>query len=212
MKSLLLLIVSLLLVSLGVSAISYPCSVANCQYCSFPGFCGLCSNNYILQINSTTSVPSCVAVSCVVANCQTCYQNNTCSICASGYYVTANGTCGSGTQYTCPTGCISCLSSTSTTCQLCAYGYNLQNGACFPNNGLAVTNCQAYFSGYACQLCQPNYMLNIAYQCVAVPTFNCTVANCASCSAASTCSACLPAYQVNLGNCVAQQCSITNCL
>jgi hypothetical protein len=55
-------------------------------------------------------------------------------------------------------------------------------------------------------------MLNIAYQCVAVPTFNCTVANCASCSAASTCSACLPGYQVNLGNCVAQQCSITNCL
>lgn len=183
MKSLLVLLTcfSLLAVGMGVT-ISYPCNVANCQTCSFPGFCGLCSNNYILQINSTTSVPSCQPVTCNILNCATCYQNNTCSICNSGYYVAANGTCGNGSQYSCPTGCISCASSTSA-CSLCAYGYNLQNGACFPNNGNSVANCQAYFSGYTCQLCQPNYMVNIAYQCVAQPTFNCTLSNCAACTA-----------------------------
>lgn len=178
MRSLILLVSCFTLLALGAATNTYYCSVANCQYCSFPGFCGVCNNNYILQINNTSSVPYCQQVTCSVGNCTTCYQNNTCSICNSGYYVTANGTCSPGSQYQCPTGCISCASSTSSVCNLCAYGYNLQNGACFPNNGNEVTNCQAYFSGYTCQLCKSTYMVNIAYQCVSAPTFSCTLANC----------------------------------
>lgn len=130
---------------------SYNCNVANCQVCSYPGFCGLCNNNYMLQINSSTSAPYCQAVSCNVTYCQTCYQNNICSICNSSYYVSANGTCVFGTApNTCTDGCLSC---NSTACQLCGFGYNLLNGACFLNSGDYTSGCISGFTPFTCQFC-----------------------------------------------------------
>lgn len=195
MKSLLLGVVCLILISQTLTQAptpaseSFPCNVANCQYCSFTNVCGLCSTNYILQINNLTSVSYCQQLNCSIANCTQCYQNNSCLVCASGYYVNMNGTCTFGSQpYVCPTGCLSCNSTTS--CQLCQYGFNLQNGVCFANNGNGVKNCQAYFSGYACQLCNTGYMTTIAYSCTPTPSVACTITNCALCGVSGSLPTC----------------------
>ena len=62
---------------------SFSCNVTNCDYCSGQGVCGLCSNNYLLTINSAASpaTTSCEPVSCNVANCETCFQPNSCELC-----------------------------------------------------------------------------------------------------------------------------------
>lgn len=219
MKSLLIVLLCVFLLSRTSIAqqapSSYFCNVANCQVCSYPGFCGLCNNNYLLQINMTTSTPYCQQVTCTLSNCQTCYQNNMCSVCSSGYYVASNGTCIQGTNpNTCTPGCLSC---NSTACQLCNFGYNLQNGACFPNNGMStnLANCQSAFTGFTCQLCKATYMVNIAYQCVSNPAFVCnSVDNCAQCTQSGTtitCTACQSGFQLNAGACVTQSCNIQNC-
>lgn len=116
------------------SVVGYPCNVDNCQVCSFTNFCGLCNNNFMLQINITTSKPYCQPVACNVPNCLNCYQANVCATCNATFYVAPNGTCLSGTApTTCTPGCAAC---NQTQCLLCNFGYNLQNGACFPNNGM----------------------------------------------------------------------------
>ena len=51
----------LCLLLVGLAAVSqsstpaYICDVPNCQTCSYLGVCGLCENNYLLMINSTSS-------------------------------------------------------------------------------------------------------------------------------------------------------------
>lgn len=201
MKSLVVLVICLALtVNLGAgqpATYGYPCNVDNCQVCSYTNFCGLCNNNYMLQFNSSTSQFACLPVTCNVANCANCYQNNICATCNSGFYVAANGSCLSGNSpYTCSSKCLSC---NSTQCLLCPFGYNLQNGGCFPNNGNGpmLANCQAALNGYACQLCAPNYIVNPAYQCISNPGFNCPISNCLRCSQSSgqtICAACLNGY------------------
>ena len=188
--------------------LAYPCDVPNCATCSYLGFCGLCSNNYMLMRNSTSGAPYCAEVACNISNCQTCQWNNTCSQCASGFAVTNNGGCIATAAATfplsCPTAkwCLSCA--TNTTCALCAYGYNLQaNGLCYPNFGVmslqeqVETNCQSAFTGYMCQLCKSGYIISPTYACVPAPTFNCSLANCSVCATASTCALCDSGFYTN---------------
>lgn len=164
-------------------SVSYYCNVANCQACSYINLCGICINNYILQINITTSVPYCQPILCNIPNCQTCYQNNACSICNSGYYVSSNGTCINGNPPQCSAGCINC---NSTSCLLCSYGFNLLNGICFPNNGNLLSNCQSAFTAYSCQLCNPGYIVSPSYNCIGNPGFSCnSISNCDVCNSSS---------------------------
>lgn len=137
MKSFVVFVVCLSLalsLAAGQTTTGYPCNVDNCQVCSFTNFCGVCNSNFILQINITSSKPYCQMVNCTVPNCLTCYQPNVCAVCNSTFYVSGNGSCLSGTApNVCTAGCLAC---NATQCQLCNFGYNLQNGACFPNNGM----------------------------------------------------------------------------
>lgn len=218
MKSLVIAVVCTTLIftlALGQQqVVGYPCNIPNCQICSFTNFCGLCNSNYMLQINSTTSQPYCQQLTCTDPNCQTCYQNNICGICNSGFYVGSNGVCVSGTApTTCSTGCLSC---NATACLLCSFGYNLQNGGCFPNNGNSITNCMSTFSSYACQFCKANYIVTPSYQCFSNPGFICGITNCALCIQAAgttTCKTCLPGFTSNGANgCMALPCPTSNCL
>lgn len=220
MKS--LLVISVCIAVLSSFAIaqqtttSYACNIANCQLCSFPNFCGLCNNNFMLQINSSTSAPYCQAVTCNITNCATCYQNNLCSVCNANYAVSANGTCVLDTiPTTCGVGCLNC---NSTACLLCNFGYNLLNGACFSNNGNSTANCMSGFTPYACQFCKSGYVVSAGYQCSANPGFTCnSITNCAACTQSGqtvTCSQCLPDYQLNSGTntCTALTCNVQNCM
>lgn len=69
---------------------SFLCNVANCQYCSYPNFCGQCQPNFILTWSDSSYL--CVGLACA-PNCATCYTNNTCQVCNSGYFITQSGTC-----------------------------------------------------------------------------------------------------------------------
>ncbi len=187
--------------------------MANCQFCSYANFCGLCNTNYILTFNSQTSQSSCLQLNCTIPNCVNCYQNNVCSACNSGFYLSTNGQCLNGTApNTCTAGCLAC---NSTACSICKFGYNLQNGACFFNNGngTTVANCQSAFDPINCQLCNTGYVVSPSYQCITAPTFNCQVANCAICStSANSCQTCQIGFYPNGAACTALQCSINNCL
>ena len=220
MKTLLVISVCIALLSSFAIAqqapTSFACNIANCQLCSFPNFCGLCNNNFMLQINNSTSVPYCQAVTCNIANCTTCYQNNVCSVCNANYAVTVNGTCTFNTNpTTCGVGCLNC---NSTACLLCNFGYNLLNGACFANNGNSTANCMSGFTPYACQFCNSGYVVSAAYQCTSNLGFTCnSITNCASCTQSGqtiTCQQCLPNFQLNTGNntCTALTCNVQNCM
>lgn len=189
----------------------YPCNVNGCQVCSFTNFCGLCQNNYVLQINSLSGLPYCQQLNCTTPNCATCYQNNMCTTCSSGFYLGPAGTCLAGTNpVTCSSGCAACSSATN--CTICNFGLNLQNGACFSNTGTLTKNCQSGFSGYTCQLCAASYVVNPSYQCVANPGFNCQVDNCAICSNANNqCMTCLTGYFLNGATCSQLTCNINGC-
>lgn len=217
MKSLTIIVVcSALILSLVLGqqqVVLYNCNVANCNICSYTNFCGVCNSGFMLQMNLTTSQPYCSAVNCQIQNCATCYQNNICSVCNTGFYVNSNGTCTSGnTPNTCSAGCLSC---SATACVLCKFGYNLQNGGCFPNNGNLIKNCMSTFNSYACQFCLANNMVTPSYQCVTNPGFNCAITNCAVCVLASgqpVCQQCLPGFSSNGANgCAALACNIQNC-
>lgn len=211
--SLILLVAIALLISSASTATTYgyPCNVNGCQTCSFTNFCGVCNTNFILQINSLTMQPYCQQVNCTVANCANCYQNNVCASCSQGFYLGPTGTCLSGTApVTCSANCAACSSGTN--CTMCNFGFYLQNGGCFSNTGTLVTNCQSGFTGYTCQLCNNNFVVNPSYQCVANPGFNCMVANCAICAnAATTCDLCLPGYFINGADCTQLTCNINGC-
>ncbi len=91
MKSTLKIAILLCLLYLSYQA-SFQCNVANCQYCSYPNFCGQCQSNYLLTWSNSSNTYSCAQVVCA-SNCMTCYSNNTCQVCNSGYYLTINSTC-----------------------------------------------------------------------------------------------------------------------
>lgn len=121
----------------------------------------------------------------------TCYKNDMCEMCENGFSLTVDGTCTSSpasTAISCSDNCLACNS--TTWCNICQFGYNSAGGICYPNNGYDVENCQSTFTGYACQLCDTNYITNIAYQCVAAPGFTCTVENCEVCESDGVCSTC----------------------
>lgn len=145
----------------------YACLVPNCQMCSFPNFCGLCENNYILQVNLTDSVTYCQSVTCTVPNCLTCYQDNICSQCANGYYISAEGMCQLGTaNNTCVFQCSSC---NGTYCLLCNFGYVESNGNCFPVQFNRGSNCQSAFTFLFCQLCIEGYIVDPTFSCIPNP-------------------------------------------
>ncbi len=213
MKSSLIYILVIAL-AFNLAQAQYPCNVANCQFCSYTNFCGLCNTNYILTFNSMTSQSTCTQVNCTIPNCANCYQNNLCSACNSGFYIGTNGQCLSGTAPlpSCSNGCLAC---NGTVCSICKFGYNLQNGACFFNNGngSTVANCQNAYNPVACQLCKTGFVVSPSYQCINSPTFNCQVGNCSICgTSANTCQTCEIGYYLNGGTCTVLQCSITNCL
>lgn len=154
MRSTILFLISILIainITSSQQPIGFPCNVPNCQLCSYTNFCGLCNTNYVLQINFASSQPYCQQVNCTISNCASCYINNVCGACNSGFYLSTTGLCINGpSPYVCSNGCLACNSSS---CTICKYGYNLQNGACFPNNGKLLSNCQSSFAGVACQIC-----------------------------------------------------------
>ena len=158
----------------------------------------------------TTSQTYCAQVFCV-SNCASCLSNYFCEKCNTGYYLTSDGYCSTTkpSVTTCPDNCISCTS--SDVCTLCAYGYNIQNGACLPNVPLS-SNCMVGFYPNMCQVCQSGYMVNMAYACMAVPTFSCNVTNCWSCEQSNSCSQCLSGYYKNTnGGCTKLACNVSNC-
>lgn len=201
------------LVGLGSSAtLAYTCNVANCQVCSYTGVCGLCDNNYILQINTTTSISYCQAVACNITNCLTCWQDNICTTCAPSYYVAPDGSCLAGSA---PDKCIrfiGCLSCNQSQCNLCKIGFYLDNGICFRIFTAQIQYCSSYFNWLTCQVCSSGYMVTMGYTCQIIPNFNCTLSNCVYCTSNNVCGSCAAGYQISSNQCVPQTCSIPNCL
>jgi hypothetical protein len=128
MKSTLPIIVLFCLIYAAFQA-GYQCNITNCQTCSYINTCGLCQNNNVLTRNVSSGTLYCNPVSCP-ANCLTCYQNNTCQACNSGLFLTSNGTCSSTS--TSNTSLSNCLWGQNNNCTICAYGYILKSGNCYP--------------------------------------------------------------------------------
>lgn len=130
MQSTLKIIIFLALICTALQ-LGFQCNINNCQSCSYPNFCGLCNNNYLLTLNNTSGDFYCQALSCT-ANCATCFQNNTCQTCNSNFYLMVNGTCSTNPTSISqlPPNCI--WASSTTNCGLCAYGYVLKSNSCYP--------------------------------------------------------------------------------
>jgi hypothetical protein len=146
---------------------SFQCNVQNCQYCSYPNFCGQCQSNNLLTWNNSTNTFSCTPLSCAL-NCQTCYVNRQCQVCDPGFFLTVNSTC-SQNQTSSFNLSINCLWGTGPeNCNICAYGYSLQAGFCYPNfiNPPNFQNCLVQQAPMICQICKASYFVGPLGNCI----------------------------------------------
>ena len=51
-------------------------------------------------------------------------------------------------------------------CNLCSYGYNIQNGYCALNVPTDISDCEVAFWPGICQLCNEGYIVSPGYQCL----------------------------------------------
>lgn len=214
MHSTLKIIIFLALISTALQQ-GLQCNINNCQYCSFPNFCGQCNNNNLLTLNTTSGDFYCSAVNCA-SNCMTCYQNNTCQTCNNNYFLTINGTCSTNPSSSNILSANCIWAPNATNCGLCAYGYTLLSGYCYPIITITVSepNCIVKMTSSICQLCQNNYIVNMFGICIQNQiTSSCNSANCAFCqNSNSTCQICNQGYQLSpSGTCLTPTCTIQGC-
>lgn len=207
------------------------CTVSNCLLCSSSSVCSTCQNGYTLFGGSCViqNIPNCKNYSTITSGtCSACYlaysltnDNTQCSYtgcyypCATCNYTTSPPTCltcagsfnleplSNGTCFTClVANCITCNSSTSTSCTVCANNYILlENGSCSYN---CQANCQTCGST-GCTACAQGYNLLLNGTCEA-----CSVTFCASCTGnTSQCLSCAPGFFLT-GN-VCNTCNVTGC-
>ena len=172
-----------------------PCAI-NCLNCDGSAGCRLCSDSYY-TVPSTANNAINVCAACT-PGCVGC-TSTTCLVCKQGMYATG-ANCN-----LCPSNCNVC--SSSTVCQNCAPGYNLNStNQCAP----CSSNC-ASCSSTACNQCTPGYQLTTLGTCSGCTT------NCLSCSS----TACLQCqngfYLTTAGLCTVcpnncQICDSTGCL
>lgn len=107
---------------------AYPCNVSNCNYCTFPNYCGLCNQGYYVLKNSGGL---CVKLFSPVPNCLVTAGNPNqfnyslpCLACKPGYIV-YEGLCYQyKTNITCNvSGCSYCL--TNNSCSSCLIGFTI---------------------------------------------------------------------------------------
>lgn len=218
MKSTLRIAVLLCLIYITLQG-SFQCNIQNCQYCSYPNFCGQCLPNNLLTWNNATNTFSCSPLNCA-ANCQTCYTNGTCQVCSQGYFLTNASTC-SQSQTSAASIPINCNWGTGPeNCAICAYGYSLQAGFCYPIyvSSPNFQNCLVQQAPMICQICQSSYFVGPLGNCLLMNQINetnCNAANCAYCSsgtANNTCTVCMPGFQLTSQNtCTNTTCNIMGC-
>lgn len=150
---------------------TYPCSVSNCQSCSFNNFCGQCNPGY-----TSTLYGACIPTQCNILNCAACSLNNICQQCNNGYSLTQDtlltirdgNTLGWTLTKQCVPSTISCGISNcayclqNNICAACATGYDFSpsnSNSCVPICN--VTNCLqcAESSNNTCTLCKPGFSL-----------------------------------------------------
>lgn len=112
------------------------CNIANCNFCSSPDVCGVCSPLIALLVPSTNggACLQCNTNQTNMGGCSSCVTNNTCGQCSNGFQL-FQGSC-----INCSiSNCLSCglidPMTSSTFCLACAPGYSVNP------NGTACTQC-----------------------------------------------------------------------
>jgi hypothetical protein len=195
----------------------YQCdsSVPNCQFCSYPNTCGLCNTNYMLTYNSNNGSFTCNQVLNCPSNCQYCYQNGICQQCNNNTFLTNNGSCSNVS--TSGTVAVNCLwGSSISNCSICAYGYSLMSGFCYPVLTLTQNdqNCLVKMSQSMCQICMSGYIVNFIGKCVSNPqTYSCDLSNCLYCADQNNthvCTMCSKGFALFNGTCINNACALIN--